>query len=58
MNAQQHSKRKHHFGPNLGHKILFREVAALPDVRHCPKPQSFAILGKTDDANLRKWQKP
>ena len=37
---------------------LFLEVSALPNVRHCPKLQSCAISRKTNDATLRKWQKP
>ena len=34
------------------------EVSALLDVRHYLKLQSCAILSKTNDATLRKWQKP
>ena len=34
------------------------EVLALLDVRHCPKLQSCAISRKSNDATLRKWQKP
>ena len=33
---------------------IFFEVPALLDVRHLPKVQSFALSGKTNDANLRK----
>ena len=36
----------------------FLDVSALSDVRHYPKLQSCAILSKTNDATLRKWQKP
>ena len=32
-------------------------VSALLDVRYCPKLESCAIFKKTNDANLRKWQK-
>ena len=34
------------------------EVSALLDVRHCPKLQFCAISKKTNNATLRKWQKP
>ena len=37
---------------------FFLEVSALLDVRHCNKLQSCAISRKTNDATLRKWQKP
>ena len=37
---------------------VFLEVSALLDVRHCPKLQSCVIPRKTNDAALRKWQKP
>ena len=33
--------------------ILFSELSALLDVRHCPKLQSCAISRKTNDATLR-----
>ena len=33
---------------------IFFEVPALLDDRHLPKVQSFALSGKTNDANLRK----
>ena len=36
---------------------FFLEVSALPAVRHCPKLQSWAISGKTNDGILRKKQK-
>ena len=41
----------------VGHKT-FLEVSALLDLRHCPKLQSCTISRKTNDVNLRKWQKP
>ena len=37
---------------------IFLEDSALLDLRHCPKLQSYAISRKTNDANLRKRQKP
>ena len=39
-------------------KKVYLEFSALLDVRHCPKLQSRAISKKTNEANLRKWQKP
>ena len=38
--------------------FFFFEVSARLDVRHCPKLQSCAISRKSDDATLKKWQKP
>ena len=35
-----------------------KHVSALLDGRHCTKLQSCAISKKTNDATLRKWQKP
>ena len=43
-------------GPNLGYKF-FLEVSALQNVRYCPKLQSCTISMKTNEPNLRKWQK-
>ena len=43
-------------GPNLGHKY-FLKVSALLVGGPCPKLQSCAISRKTNNANLRKWQK-
>ena len=37
---------------------IFFKVSALLDVRHCPKLKSCVISRKTNDATLRKWQKP
>ena len=54
---------KSHFNRDLGllgptfESLIFLEVSALLDVRHCPKLQSCVISSKTDDANLRKWRK-
>ena len=45
------------FRPQFWRKIFFLEVSALLAVRHCPKLQSWAISGKTNDETLRKWQK-
>ena len=44
-------------GSNLRPKKFFLEVSVLLEVRRCPKLQSCAISRKTNDANLRKWQK-
>ena len=41
--------------PMLAPKF-FLEVSALEAVRHCPKLQSWAISGKTNDGILRKKQ--
>ena len=37
--------------------FFFFEASALLDVRYYPKLQSCALSRKTNDANLRKWQK-
>ena len=37
---------------------LFLEVSALRDVTHCVKLRSCALSRKTNDATLRKLQKP
>ena len=47
-----------HVRPYFGPQISFLEVSALLDIRHCTKLQPCAISRKTNDANLRKWQKP
>ena len=48
--------RKYHFGASFGH--IFFKVSALLDVRHCPKLHFCAISRNTNDATLRKQQKP
>ena len=37
--------------------FFFFEISSLLDVKHCPKLQSSAISRKTNEPNLRKWQK-
>ena len=37
-------------------KKKIRELNQLP-LRHCPKLQSCAITRKTNDKNLKKWQR-
>ena len=37
--------------------FFFFEISVLLNVRRCPKMQSCAISRKTNDVNLRKWQK-
>ena len=41
-------------GPNSGHQNFF----IIPVVRNCFKLSSYAISRKTNEPNLRKWQKP
>ena len=40
-------------GPNFNHNFLGGEVSTILDVLHCSMLQSK----KTNDTNLRKWQK-
>ena len=44
------------FGPNLGAKKMLLVLTPL-NVRHCCKPLLYAISQKTNEQNLRKWQK-
>ena len=44
------------FGPNLGAKKILL-VLTPPNVRHCCKPLLYVISQKTNEQNLRKWQK-
>ena len=44
------------FGPNLDPKTFF-VAFTLPDIRHCCKLSLYAISRKTNEPNLRKWQK-
>ena len=43
--------------PNLNYTVFLEDSAPL-HIRHCPKLQHCAISRKTNDANLRIWQKP
>ena len=45
------------FGPNLVPKIFFLRILPLLDVRNCYKLSLYAILRKTNEPNMRKWQK-
>ena len=45
------------FGPNLGSKFFFWWILPLLNVRHCSKLSLYAISRKTNEPNLRKWQK-
>ena len=44
------------FGPNLGPKNILW-ILPLLDVRHCCKLWLYSISKKTNEPNLRKWQK-
>ena len=44
------------FGPNLGAKKILLVLTPL-NVRHCYKLLLYAISQKTNEQNLRKWQK-
>ena len=44
------------FGSNLGPKI-FSWILTLRHVRHCCKLSLYPISRKTNEPNLRKWQK-
>ena len=49
------------FGPldsHLGSKIFFVDFTSILDVRHCCKLSLYATSRKTNEQNLRKWQKP
>ena len=45
------------FGPNVGPKSFFSGILPLLDVRHCCKLSLYPISRKTNEPNLRKWQK-
>ena len=45
------------FGPNSDPKKIFSWILPVLDVRHCCKLSLYAISRKTDEPNLRKWQK-
>ena len=46
-----------HFGPNLVPKI-FLWFLTLLDIMHCCRLSLYIISRKTNETNLRKWQKP
>ena len=46
------------FDPNLGPQKIFFQVLLLLVVRYCSKLSSYAICMKTNEPNLKKWQKP
>ena len=41
----------------FGRKKLFSQILSLLDVRHCCKLSQHTISRKTNEPNLRKWQK-
>ena len=43
--------------PWFGFVRSFLQVSTLQDARNCPKLLSCATSRKTNDANLRKWEK-
>ena len=45
------------FWPKFGPQIFFSLVLPLLDVIHCYKLSLHAIKRKTNEPNLRKWQK-
>ena len=45
------------FGPNLGSPKFFSWVLPLLVVRQCPKLSSHAICRKTNEPNLKRWEK-
>ena len=63
MNQAWENDQKRSFGPNFGpfHPILvpknFLRVLPLLDVIHCCKLSLYEISRKTNEPNLRKWQK-
>ena len=45
------------FWPNFGLKKFFSKILFLLDVRNFCNPSLYLILRKTNQPNLRKWQK-
>ena len=45
------------FGPNLGPTLFFSRILPLLDARHCCSLSLYATARKTNEPNLRKWQK-
>ena len=45
------------FGPNLGPTLFFSRILPLLDARHCCNLSLYATARKTNEPNLRKWQK-
>ena len=53
------NRKNYNFRPNLPPPPnFFSSVLPLLVVRQCPKLSSYAIPGKTNEPNLKKWQKP
>ena len=50
--------KKLNFGPDFGlFRLKFGPILSPLDVIHCCKLSLFAILRKTNEPNVRKWQK-
>ena len=65
MNKTWENDKKPSFRPNfgpldshLGSKFFFVDLISILDVRHCCKLSLYTISRKTNEQNLRKWQKP
>ena len=56
MNKTWENNKKPNFVPDFGHKN-FSWVLPLLAARYCSKLSSYAISRKTNEPNLRKWQK-
>ena len=63
MSQTSENGKKPNFGPNYGpldpnlDLQTFFMGLPLPDVRHCCKLSLYVISRKTNEWNLRKWQK-
>ena len=62
MNKTEEIDKKPNFRPDFGwpkfdRPNFFLWVLPILDVRHCCKLSLYAISRKTDEQNLRKWQK-
>ena len=45
------------FDPNVGPKFFFSFILPMLVLRHCYKLSLYAISSKTNEPNLKKWQK-
>ena len=51
------NNKKPNFEPDFGPFGFFLQALPLLIIGHCPKLSSYAIYRKTNEPNLRKWQK-